>query len=139
MTIEPREYDTAIATLVRVRTDLVEVHYKPGCILAIPQMTEVQAMRRRIMGATPYGMITFIPEDVDFELPSMQVDHLETDRKKGQVIATAVVARAHMIEMLVKLYFSYFPQLHRVRVTDNEQEARAWLDAQLGESMRTGS
>ncbi|MBK8341542.1 MAG: hypothetical protein IPK99_16905 [Flavobacteriales bacterium] len=139
MTIEPREFHTAIATLTRVRTDLVEIHYKPGCTLAIPEMAEVQAMRRGIMGTTPYGMITFIPGDIDFELPTMQVDHLETDRKEGQVIATAVVARANMVELLVKLYFSYFPQLHRIRVTDNEQEARAWLDAQMEESTRTGS
>ena len=44
-----------------------------------------------------------------------------------------------MIELLTKLYFSYFPQLHRVLVTDNEDAARTWLDVQLEEIARTGS
>ena len=54
-----------------------------------------------------------------------------------EVRATAVTA--NMFQMLVKIYFSYFPQLHRVRITDNEPEARAWLEEQLQEIARTGS
>jgi len=139
MTIEPAERRTSIARLVRVRPDLVEIHYDPGCTLTLPHMGEVQEARRELMGTRPYGMITIIPEDVDYQLPAMDKDHLAEDRTQGQLVATAVVARANMIEMLVKLYFSYFPQMHRIHVTADEVEARAWLETQLEQDTRTGS
>jgi len=50
-----------------------------------------------------------------------------------------VVCHANMIQMLVKIYFSYFPQMQRIHITDNEAEARAWLEEQLQEIARTGS
>ncbi|MBK8500401.1 MAG: hypothetical protein IPL52_16670 [Flavobacteriales bacterium] len=139
MTIEPAETSTTIAHLVRVRPDLVEIRYDPGCTLTLEHMAEVQEARRSLMGTNPYGMLTIIPEDVDYQLPTMDKDHLAEDRAQGQLIATAVVARANMIQMLVKLYFSYFPQMHRIHVTDKEDGARAWLEAQLSGHSRTGS
>ncbi|MBK7556037.1 MAG: STAS/SEC14 domain-containing protein [Flavobacteriales bacterium] len=139
MTLEPREYSTSIAKLVRVRPDFVEIHYAPGCTLTLEDMTEVQELRRKIMGTKPYGMLTIIPDDVDYQLNAMDKDHLSTDRSQGNVLATAVVAKATMIELLVKLYFAHFPQMHRIHVTDNEKEARAWLSTQLEQHASTGS
>ena len=139
MTLEKREYRTAIATLVQQRPDLLEIRYDVGCMLTVETLTEVQEMRRRIMEKARYGMLTLIPEDVDFQMNSLKVDHMAADRLQAQVIATAVVAKANMVEMLVKLYFSYYPALHRILVTDNEVEARVWLNAQLEEIARNGS
>ena len=139
MTLEPREYRTAIATLVRARPNLLEIRYDAGSTMTIWTVTEAQEMRRRIMDEARYGTLTLIPEDVDFQMNTMKVDHLAADRSQAQIMATAVVARANMLEMLVKLYFSYYPAMHRILVTDNEAEARAWLDAQLEEIARTGS
>jgi len=139
MTFEPREYRTTIATLSRQRPDLLEIHYDAGATLTIATMTEVQEMRRLIMEQAQYGMLTIVPEDVDFQMNTMKVDHLAADRSQAQVMATAVVAKANMVEMLVKLYFSYYPALHRILVTDNESEARTWLNVQLEEVALTGS
>ncbi len=139
MTIEPRERQTAIATLVRVRPDYLEVNYRPGCMLSSAGVAEVQEARRVLMGNTPYAMLSIIPEDADFELGAMSVDHLAADRKEGGLLAIAVVARANMIELVLKLYFSYFPQMSRILVTDKEAAARTWLDAQMQEIARTGS
>jgi predicted metal-dependent hydrolase len=139
MTLEPREYRTAIATLVHARTDLLEIRYDAGCTMTIATITEVQEMRRRVMDQARYGTITLIPEDVDFQMNTMKVDHAAADRSQAQILATAVVARTNMLEMLVKLYFSYYPTMHRILVTDNEAEARAWLNTQLEEIARTGS
>lgn len=75
------------------------------------------------MDAKP-GTLTIIPEDVDLQLDTMGTHHAGRDRSEGLIIATAAVCHAIMIEMLVKLYFSHFPQLHRIKVTDNEDEAR---------------
>ncbi len=139
MTVVPEERRTGIARLVRVRPDLLEIHYDSGSIFEVQAIAEVQEERRKLMGQQSYGTLTIIPEDVDYQLPAMNKDHAATDRSESLIIATAVVCRASMIEMLVKLYFSYFPQLHQIKVTDNEAEARTWLEAQLQEHALTGS
>jgi hypothetical protein len=139
MTFEPRTYETECAVLERSRPDLLEIHYRHGALLTNESIAEVSSMRRAVMGTAYYGTLSLVPEDVDYRLETMQRDHMAEDRSQGRVIASAVVARANMMEMMVKLYFSYFPQLHRILVTDKEDEARRWLDAQLAEHGRTGS
>ncbi|MBK8613149.1 MAG: hypothetical protein IPN85_06585 [Flavobacteriales bacterium] len=139
MTLEPREYRTSIATLIVVQSDLVEIHYHPGIVFTSAAVREVQEMRRKVMGNKPHATLTIIPEDVDYRMDAMQQDQGRPDRTQSQMLASAVVARASMIELLTKLYFSYFPQLHRVHVTDNEAGARAWLATQMEEIARTGS
>lgn len=139
MTLEPREYETSIATIVVINRELVEIHYKPGIVFAPKSVAEVQEKRREVMGNRPYATLTLIPDDVDFNLETMRKDQGEADRTQSQLLASAVVASSSMIEMLTKLYFSYYPQLHRILVTDNEQDAREWLDVQLDEIARTGS
>ena len=139
MTIEPREVRTTIAQLVRVRPDYLEVTYTPGGTLSSAYLKEVREARRQLMGDTPYAMLSILPDDIDFELGAMNVDHLADDRRDGNFLAIAVVTRTNMIEMILKLYFSYYPLLSRLLVTDKESEARAWLDAQFAEIARTGS
>ncbi len=91
------------------------------------------------MGQRAYATLTFIPESVDYRMETMQVDMGKADRAESQILATAVVARASMIELMTKLYFSYFPQLQRILVTDDEQEARTWVEEQLKQVALTGS
>ena len=139
MTIEPREASTTIATLLCARPDLLEITYHAGCVLSTAHVAEVQEMRRRMMGDRTYGTLTIIPDDVDFTLDSMRTDHAGPDRSLGRIVATAIVTRAGMIERLIQVYFKYFPQMQRIHVTDNEAEARAWMNAQLEEIANTGS
>ena len=139
MTFEQREHETNIATLIVISPDLVEIHYHPGIVVNAKAVGEVQMKRREVMGNRSYATLTIIPEDVDYNMDAMGQDHGKLDRTQSQLLATAVVAKASMIEMLTKLYFSYFPQLHRIYVTDDEQAARAWLELQMEEIARTGS
>ncbi|MBL7951237.1 MAG: STAS/SEC14 domain-containing protein [Flavobacteriales bacterium] len=139
MTLEPREHHTEIATLIIVSPDLVEIHYHPGTVFNAQAVGEVQEKRRSLMGNRPYATLTIIPEDVDYNMDAMSKDQGHADRTQSQLLATAVVAKASMIQMLTKLYFSYFPQLHRIYVTDDEQAARAWLAKQMKEIALTGS
>ncbi len=136
MTIAPSERKTSIAHMRRVRPDYLEVHYSPGSKLTSASLKEIRDARRELMGNTPYAMLSLLPEDIDFELGAMHVDHLADDRRDGNFLAIAVVTRTNMIEMVLKLYFSYYPLLTRLRVTDKEDEARAWLDVQFGELER---
>lgn len=139
MTLEPREHHTSIATIIVVSKDLVEIHYHAGIVFSNAAVTEVQMKRREVMGNRPYATLTIIPEDVDFNLDVMSTDQGRADRTQSQLLATAVVAKASMIQMLTKLYFSYFPQLHRIYVTDDEKAARVWLTRQMEEIAQTGS
>jgi hypothetical protein len=129
----PELRDVTIATLRRIRPDHLEVVYKPGCVLSTSGLREVAEVRRELMHGSPYGMLSIIPEDADFETSAMQVDHLSADREKGTLLAIALVTRANMIELMLKLYFSYYPWLDRIFVTDNEAQARTWLEKQLAE------
>lgn len=138
MTSEPREIRTSVALLKRLRPDHIEVEYVPGCVFNTAAMIEVQQARRELMGTTPYSMLSIVPEDVDYELSAMNVDHLAVDRKEGALLAIAVVTHANMMELVMKLYFSYYPQLSRIKVTASEDEARKWLAAQMEELSRTG-
>ena len=139
MTLEPREFDTRIATLVRVSNELLEIRYKPGTVFITEDVAEVQSMRRTIMGSAPYATLTIIPEDTDFSMESMRTDHAGADRSESQIIATAIVAKSTLIERLTNVYLNFFPQLQRMLVTDNEAEARAWMEQQLTEIASTGS
>lgn len=139
MTLEPSEFETRIATLFRVSNELLEIHYKPGTVFITEDVADVQAMRRSIMGNTPYATLTIIPEDADFNMESMRTDHAGADRSESQIIATAIVAKSTLMERLTNVYFKFFPQLHRVLITDNEAEARAWMERQLTEIANTAS
>lgn len=139
MMLEPSEFETRIATLIRVSNELLEIRYKPGTVFITEDVAEVQAMRRSIMGIAPYATLTIIPEDADFSMESMRTDHAGADRSESQIIATAIVAKSTLIERLTNVYFKFFPQLHRVLITDNEAEARAWMERQLTEIANTAS
>ena len=139
MTIEPREIRTSVAILKRVRPDYIEAQYLPGSVLNTASLEEVQRARRDLMGTAPYCMLSIIPEDVDYTVSAMTVDHLADDRKEGALLAIAIVAHADMMELILKLYFSYYPQLNRIHVTPSEEDARQWLKAQMEEIGQTGS
>lgn len=139
MTLEPRSHDAGIATLVVARPDLLEIHYHSGTVFNAANVAAVQAKRREVMGDRPYATLTIIPDDVDYSMDAMERDQGHADRAQSQLLASAVVTKASMIELLTKLYLSYFPQLHRTLVTDDERAARQWLDRQLAEIARTGS
>ncbi len=137
MTIEPKEYRTGIATLKVVHPQLIEIHYHPGIKFNLPAIAEVQVMRRALMGTRPYATLTIIPEDVDYDMDTMSVDQGQADRAESQLLAIAVVAKASMIGMLTRLYFSNFPALPRVLVTQHEQVARDWIASKLEEGSAT--
>ena len=131
MTLGPREYRTAIATLRVVNPHWIEIHYDEGAMFQTDNVAEVQAKRRGLMGAKPYVTLTIIPRDVDYNMNAMSKDHGKGDHGEGLLLATAVVAKASMIEMLTRLYFSSYPQLQRTLVTHDEAIARSWLHEQL--------
>jgi hypothetical protein len=139
MTIVPHQDETRIAILKRDRPDLLEIHYRSGAVFNTEDIAEVQAKRREMMGPRRYATLTIIPEGTDFDFASMKVDHIGADRTEGRIIATAIVAHDRMMERLTNEYLKFFPHMQHVLVTNDEAEARAWLDAQLQGASGTGS
>lgn len=133
---EEQTYGTRLAHIVRSRPDLMEIRYKPGVTLDLAGVREIHEVRQRIFGDRPYASISIIPDDVDFELAVTQQDHYAANRGRDPLIAWAVVARSSTLDMIAKLYFSYYPQMFRVLTTTNEAEARAWINAQLDSSRK---
>ena len=139
MTTGPSERQVSIAHLVRVQPDMIEIQYTPGCIFNSKWGDEVRVARQELMGAVPYGVLSIIPEDADFEVVTMHRDHFASDRNEGKMKAIALVTSAGMMEMMLKLYFSLYPQLARILVTERETEAREWLRVQMEEVALTGN
>lgn len=133
MGLQPGEHRTSIATLRVVTDQLIEIHYDAGIVFSIKAVAEVQEKRRELMRAGAYATLTIIPEDVDYQMDTLTRDQSLPDRPENRLLASAVVAKASMIQLLTKLYFSYFPQLQRIFVTDDEEAARNWLLQQLKE------
>lgn len=139
MTLGPNEHRTSIATLIVAGPHLVEIHYDPHIVFNVKAVAEVQAKRREVMGKRSYATLTIIPENVDFHLDAMGADQGAGDRKEKQLLATAIVVKTEMIQRLTKLYLAYFPQLQQIHITDDEADARSWLQQQLESIARTGS
>ncbi|HMN06878.1 MAG TPA: hypothetical protein PKD45_14245 [Flavobacteriales bacterium] len=131
MKYEPVEVRTGIATLRRVAPDLLEIIYGPGITFHAQAVAEVQAQRRDLMGDRQYGTLTIIPGDVDYNTDSMGRNQSVEDQAKDLMVANAVVVKAEMIELLTRLYLSYFPQRQKVLVTTDEEAARTWLLDQM--------
>lgn len=134
MDFKPVEYRTSIATLRAVSPQLIEILYHANIVFTAATVTEVQNKRRELMGNSAYGTLTIIPEEVDYNIDAMGKDQGIVDRSDGKLIATAVVVKASMIEMLTRLYLSYFPQLHHVFITHDEQAARTWMAERLSQA-----
>jgi hypothetical protein len=123
--------ETRIAQLVRTGRNLVEIRFKPGSTMDMAGVREVYEARVKMFGDQPHASIVIIPDDVDIELGITKVDHYSATRSSDPLVAMAVVAEAAMIDMVAKLYFSYFPQSFPVLTTSDAAEARSWAEAQL--------
>lgn len=129
-------YDTRIAQLIRTRQDLIEIRFKSGSTLDMDGVKEVHATRLRIFGDQPHASIVVIPDDADLELAITKVDHYSATRTSDPLTAMVVVAHSAMIDMVAKLYFSYYPQTFPVFATSDETEARKWVEAQLDKNSK---
>ena len=127
--------DTTLALVVRVREDLLEIRFKEGIKMDLAGLEEITTARRTLF-PTPsrLGCISLIPESADFHLSASHVDHFA--HPHDGLIALAVVARGATLEMMTKLYFSYFPQRFQVLATNNEGEARQWMEQQLARTIQ---
>jgi hypothetical protein len=122
---------TSVAHIIRLRPDLLEVRYNPGVLLDMAAVKEIHAVRMQLFGDQPYANISILPDDIRFDPQILKVDHYVEDRPRDPLIAWAVVACSTVGELVARNYFSRFPQDFPVITCADENEARAWIEAQL--------
>lgn len=128
MTTTSSRIDTAIATVERTAPDLIEVRIHPGVTLTVAGIAEILQARQRLADGEPLlALISFPPEDVDFELSMITLDHYGTVPVEHFTRAAAWVTCTPRNDQFCKLYFAYFPSPVPSAIFEDESAARAWL------------
>lgn len=134
MKYEAQTIELPHAVVTRARPDLVEARMKPGATITVDGLHAVYAARKKLCGTAPHAMLFVATESVGFDMDTMHHEYIQGE---DAVVAIAVVLHATVMEMLTKLYFTYFPQRFQTFATNDEAEARAWIEAQLASIKHT--
>ena len=130
---ELKKVETQLAVIERTSPNLVETRFKEDVRITVEGMNENIRARHRLCAEIPHAMLTVMPAGAEFDPDILRSNLFQFDGPRAQILAIAVVTHGPMISMIARLYFSYFPQVTRTRLFNNEAEARAWLDLQLAE------
>jgi len=129
----PRTIETRIATMSLVAPGFIEQRFRLGTRIDLAGFAENKKARFELADGVTCVMLSVIPKDMDFDVSVTTVDHFGPERGMDTLQALAVVVQDNMSEMVTKLFFSYFPQVFRTKVMDNEDDARVWLQQQMVE------
>ncbi len=119
--------ETRLAVIERHEGSLVKTRFKDGVDISMEGMRENIAQRRVLCGDEPHVMLTVIPANANFDNDMMLADMFKYDGLRANIVAIAVVAMSPMVDMVMKLYFSYFPQVFHTQVFSREEDALVWL------------
>jgi hypothetical protein len=133
MSFVPCTIETRIATMTLAEPGFIIQRFRKGTRIDVAGFQENREARSALSQGVTCVMLSIIPKDMDFDVSVTGVDHFAPERGRDTLRALAVVVQDNMAEMVSKLYFSYFPQVFRTKVTDDEEEAHAWLKGQMAE------
>lgn len=128
----PTSSATPLADLTRVSPEQVEVRFKPAAFINAAGIAAIMQERVKLCGTDPITILMVLPPDAEIDLAVMAADHYKANKSTDGLKAMAIVAESSMSELLVKLYFAYFPQGFPISIFLQEDEAKAWLDADFG-------
>jgi len=114
------------AVLESARPDLVEVRFKPDHTLTADTIATVLAARREHFGGHMHHVLFITPEDLDFDLGAMTVDHC-SGRMQDLTKSITWAVEGSLARSMVELYYAYFPSEVPVQVIDGEAAARKAL------------
>ncbi len=129
--------DTELATVERAEADLIHIRIRPGAKLTVEGFAEVLAARKTLARETQACVIAIVPDDIDFELDIMNVDHYAEVNASAFTKVFAIVTRADFHKQLCALYTAYFMTVFPLRVFDDESAARAWVQEHLAPGSAT--
>ena len=105
---------------------------REGVKLTVEGFAEILAARKELAQGRPMGIIAIVPEDVDFDIKIMNVDHYEGHDSRTFTKAFAIVTQASLYTRLYELYAAFFKTDFPVKTFGDEAPAIAWVREQLG-------
>lgn len=125
-----RTIETTLGRVERVSAEQVEIRISPGVRLSTESFAATREARRELAEGRPMRVLMLLPEELDFQLDVMQVDHYKGTSAEEYTKALAIVSPETLYERLAELYFAYHPPSFPVRIFTHEADAQAWLDQQ---------
>lgn len=123
--------ETESATITKVSTDRLEQRFKSGVRFEPVLLESNRAAREELSPGRPYYLTIVLPEGVDVQPQSMNLDHFRWESNERRIHAIAMVTNCVDINAVSKFYFRYYAYAFEVKVFDDEDDACAWLDAQV--------
>lgn len=102
-------------------------------------LAEVQKALRELMQNAPYTMLSIIPEIVDHAVGAMSVGPFAQRPGGRSAAGHCRGGPCQLMDMMLKPYFSYYPEPNHTKVPPYEAETSAWLNAQMEEILRAAS
>ncbi|MBP6696608.1 MAG: hypothetical protein KA175_03245 [Flavobacteriales bacterium] len=124
-------HETALAKIERMDAHRVEVRFKPAVRVDAKGIAEIMGLRKALCGMDRVAILVVIPSDVELDMGLMNLDHYRANDSADQLTAVAVVAEGSMGEMMVRLYYAYFPPTFQCQMFSLESEAALWLRQQV--------
>ena len=124
--------ETSIALVERDEEGLIFIRIGEGSKLSVEAFAEILAARKELAQGLPAGVLAIVPEDVDFDIKIMNVDHYEGQNPAAFTKAFAIVTQASLYTRLYELYAAFFKTDFPVKTFGDEASAIAWVREQLG-------
>ena len=125
--------ETRAATLEFVSSGLIELRFKPDVKLNAEGMAEVIHAKRTLIANRTVDVLAVFPEDLDFELSLLNIDHHAVNHGCGGAHRLALAAQSTFNKRLSDIYFRYHPRPHPTGVFVTEAAAREWLAGKVFE------
>lgn len=122
-----RSFDTSLATIERDSGGTIRIRVNEGARLDVNGFKEIMDTRRRLAQGQPARVLAVLPDDIDFEVQIMNVDHYAGVDAASFTKAFAIVTPASFYTRLYQLYAAYFKPGFPVQVFPDEASAMAWL------------
>ncbi len=120
------------ATVMRFDPDKgLEIQVKPGIHVTVPMVQEVLDARERLVTTKAYPVLVMMPEDASIDPGVLLYDHYLSRGLEECTIAVAWDSGSSINQVLVDVYYTYFPKEFPARTFRTEAEARSWLTEQV--------
>lgn len=105
----------------------LEVTIKEGARINVQLVRQVLEARERLCPGRSYPVLVHVPRHADVDMDVLLYDHYMGRGLEACTIAVAWDAGTSMNELLVKVFYTYFPQDFPARAFRNADDARRWL------------
>ncbi len=123
----PQLIETKAAVLERTGARMVEVRFKPDVKLDAEGLGEIVHAKQELCATEEADILVLLPQELDFDLNVLAIDHREVNRGCGLSRRLALAASSPFNERLASIYFRYHPREEETAVFIDEADARAWL------------